>query len=321
MKRFVLIALILLTGSFLAAQTMMSPKKNADTPPISKVVDAKQLLRDVEVLSSDEMQGRAPDTPGGAKAREYIVKRFEQSGLKPIGGSYLQTFKFGKTAVKTGTNVIGYIRGGKTPEKYLVVTAHYDHEGVRNGEIYNGADDNASGTAALFALAKYFNQNKPANSIVFAAFDAEESGLQGSKYFVSNPIVNKESIVLNVNLDMISHNDKNELYAVGTYHYPFLKPYLERVKTKASIKLLFGHDTPNLTGADNWTNSSDHAPFHAQKIPFIYFGVEDHADYHKPTDDFVKINQNFYVRAVETVLEAVKAFDQNLLEIEKQRRL
>jgi Zn-dependent M28 family amino/carboxypeptidase len=308
--------MLFLLSYCLAAQT---PAKKNSEAPISNVVDAKQMLRDVENLASDEMQGRAPDTPGGAKAREYVVNRFKESGLKPIGDSYFQHFKFGKTVQKAGTNVIGFIKGKKTPEKYIVVTAHYDHEGIQKGEIYNGADDNASGTAALFAQAKYFSENQPANSIIFVAFDAEESGLQGSKKFVAEPPINKESIVLNVNLDMISHNDKNELYAVGTFHYPYLKTYLEKVKAKAPVKLLFGHDTPDLTETDNWTSSSDHAPFHAQKIPFIYFGVEDHKDYHKPTDDFTNINREFYVRAVETVLAAVKEFDANLAEIEKQK--
>jgi Zn-dependent M28 family amino/carboxypeptidase len=318
MKRFFLIALLLLMSSLPTAQTS-APAKTRVEAPISNVVDAKLLLDDVKTLSSDEMQGRAPDTAGSAKAREYIVVRFKESGLKPIGDSYFQSFKFGKDAQKNGTNVIGYVKGKKSPERYIVVTAHYDHEGVQKGEIYNGADDNASGTAALFALAKYFSRNTPTNSIVFVAFDAEESGFQGSKKFVAEPPVKRESISININLDMISHNDKNELYAVGTFHYPFLKTPLEKVKAKASVKLLFGHDTPNLIGADNWTNSSDHAPFHAQKIPFIYFGVEDHKDYHKPTDDFVNINSDFYVRAVETVLAAVKEFDANLVEIEKQK--
>jgi Zn-dependent M28 family amino/carboxypeptidase len=318
MKRFCLIALLLLMSSLPTAQTS-APAKTKTEAPTSTLVDAKQLLRDVETLASDEMQGRAPDTPGSAKAREYIVGRFKESGLKPIGDSYFQSFTFGKITKKNGTNVIGYVKGKKTPEKYIVVTAHYDHEGVQKGEIYNGADDNASGTAALFALAKYFSRNTPTNSIVFVAFDAEESGLQGSKKFVAEPPVKKESIVLNINLDMISHNDKNELYAVGTFHYPFLKTYLEKVKTKAPVKILFGHDTPDLTGSDNWTNSSDHAPFHAEKIPFIYFGVEDHKDYHKPTDDFVNINQQFYIRAVETVLMTVKDFDANLAQIEKRK--
>ncbi|MEJ7861182.1 MAG: M28 family peptidase, partial [Pyrinomonadaceae bacterium] len=180
------------------------------------------------------------------------------------------------------------------------------------------ADDDASGTSALFALAEYFNKNRPAHSIIFVAFDGEESGLRGSRKFVAEPPVKKESIVLNVNMDMVAHNDKNELYASGTFHYPALKPQLETIAKSAKVKLLIGHDRPEQR-SDDWTNQSDHFAFHQAKIPFIYFGVEDHKDYHKPTDDFVNINQEFYVRAVETILETVKIFDKNLPLIEKQK--
>ena len=320
MKRIILIFAVLLTSSFLAAQTSSVKKSENVLAPASTIVDAKKLLLDVKTLAAEEMEGRAPNTAGGIKAREYVLRRFKEAGLKPFNNSYLQPFKFEEEKIqRDGANVVGYIRGKNNPGRYIVITAHYDHFGINKNEIYNGADDNASGTAALFALAKYFNKNRPANSIIFAAVDAEESGLQGSKKFVAEPPVKKESIVLNINMDMISHNDKNELYAAGLYHYPFLKTYIEKVKSNAPVKLLFGHDTPNLNPVDNWTNSSDHAPFHKEKIPFIYFGVEDHKDYHKPTDDFANINQEFYVRAVETILATVKALDTNLTGIEKQK--
>ena len=201
---------------------------------------------------------------------------------------------------------------------YIVVTAHYDHVGVIDNQIHNGADDNASGTAALFALAEYFNKNRPLNSIIFAALDAEESGLRGARRFVAEPPVKKESILLNANMDMISRNQAGELYAAGAYHYPFLKKYLEDAAKNAPIKLRLGHDRPE-QGSDDWTNQSDHGAFHQAKIPFIYFGVEDHKDYHRPTDDFENIDQKFYVGAVETILDALKKFDAGSAQIEKQK--
>jgi len=290
--------------------------------PRSRLFEVEQLLRDVETLSSEAMAGRKAGTPGGVKARDYVAQRFKQSGLKFYAPSPLQFFTFTepKAAVEQqGANVVGYIKGKTFPNRYLVVTAHYDHLGVRNGEIYNGADDNASGTAALFAMGKYFSKHQPAHSIIFVAFDNEEGNGGGARKFVSEPPVDKGSIILNVNMDMISHNDRNELYATGTYHYPFLKPYLEKVATSGAVKLLFGHDTPDLPKQENWTGQSDHFAFHSAKIPFIYFGVEDHKDYHKPTDDFENINRVFYVHAVETILEAVKAFDANLQSIPQQK--
>ncbi len=274
----------------------------------SKTIDAQKLLDDIKILSADDMEGRATATKGGAKAREYVIKRFKESRLQTINQDF--EFKRRDAAVK-GTNVYGIIKGKKNPEKYIVVTAHYDHVGINREQIFNGADDNASGTSALFQIAKYFSKKKPNNSIIIVAFDAEEMGLQGSRYFVANLPVKKENILLNINMDMISRNDKNEIYAAGTLPYPQLKPHLEKVQKKSAIKLLLGHDDPK-TGRDDWTFQSDQGSFHREKIPFIYFGVEDHADYHKPTDDFEKIHPKFYVHAVETVIFAIDELDKNL---------
>lgn len=317
---FLLVTIISTLSVFAQTNAVKSPVKTIAGNASSRIIDAKQLLRDDETLSADDMQGRGIGTPGGAKAREYIVARFKEASLKFFGASYLQLFDFANRINEkvNGTNVIGYIAGKNNPEKYIVVTAHYDHLGTVKGEIYNGADDDASGVAALFALANYFKEKRPLHSIIFVAFDGEESGLRGSRKFVAEPPVKKESIVLNVNMDMVAHNDKNELYASGTYHYPTLKPQLDAIAKSAKVKLLIGHDRPEQK-ADDWTNQSDHFAFHQAKIPFIYFGVEDHKDYHKPTDDFVNINQEFYVRAVETILETVKTFDKSLPLLEKQK--
>ena len=294
------------------ALSPVSAQKTTDAPT-SKIINAAQLLRDDQMLSADDMAGRGIGTTGGIKAREYIAAQFKSADIRPFNNQYFQPFEVtAKSGAKiNGANVVGYIEGAKYKDKYIVISAHYDHLGTRNGEIYNGADDDASGVAALFAIAEYLKKNKPAHSIIFAAFDGEESGFLGSKKFIGEPPVVKESIALNVNMDMVAHNDKNELYASGTYHYPTLKPTLDQIAKTAKVKLILGHDRPEQK-SDDWTNQSDHFVFHQQKIPFVYFGVEDHKDYHKPTDDFANINQKFYVQAVETILEAVKMFDKNL---------
>lgn len=314
MKRFLPLLIINFAFVSVFAQTnAVKPAPENKIAVVSKIVDAKQLLTDLETLSADALEGRGIGTTGGAKAREYVAKRFKESGIKAFKDSYIQSFDFtSRSGAKTNAaNVVGFVEGSKFKDKYIVVTAHYDHLGSHNGTIYNGADDNASGTSALFALAGYFSKNKPLHSIIFAAFDGEESGLRGARQFLDVPTVAKESIRLNINMDMISRSDKNELYAAGTYHYPNLKPTLERIAATAKIKLLLGHDSPELKRND-WTNQSDHAVFHHAKIPFVYFGVEDHKDYHRPTDDFENVNQEFYIRAVETILEAVKSFDKDL---------
>lgn len=280
--------------------------------PKSDLFDAAQLIRDIKTLSADDMEGRAPELPSIKKTRDLVERRFRESGIKSFGESYRQEFSIKRKVPPQpilGVNFVGQITGSKAGG-HIIITAHYDHDGIRDGQIYNGADDNASGTAALFAIAEYFNRNRPQHTLIFVAFDAEEMGLLGSKHFVANLPVKKESVLLNVNMDMISRNDKGELWATGSFHNPWLKPILEAAQKKATVKLMLGHDDPKL-GRDDWTYQSDHASFHREKIPFIYFGVEDHPDYHKPTDDFEKVNQDFYVRAVETIVGAIKEFDKN----------
>jgi Zn-dependent M28 family amino/carboxypeptidase len=280
--------------------------------PASSLFDATATLRDLEILSADDMEGRAAGTAGSAKARDYIVRRFAESGVKPFAGSYLQSFP-------GGSNVVGLIEGQQRSGRYLVVTAHYDHLGIRFGQVFNGADDNASGVAAMIALASYFSRYPPQNPIIFAALDAEETGGAGGRNFVKTPPVDKQAIVMNVNLDMIGRAPDNRLFAAGTYHYPFLKPYIEMVASKAPVDLLIGHDRPNQRNAEDWTTESDHASFHREKIPFIYFGVEDFEQHHRPTDDFSTITPVFFIHAVETILEAVKVFDANLRAIEMNK--
>ena len=310
-KQYKIWLIIVLFSTIVSAQVSIG-KRNYDTfNPESKLFDAAKLIEDIRTLSADDMEGRSPAQASIQKARDFVENRFRESGVDPIGAGFRQEFEIKQRRSETvfkGINIVGTIKGKKYPDKYVVITAHYDHEGIREGKLYNGADDNASGTAALFAIASYFKKNQPEHSLIFVAFDAEEMGLLGARHFVANPPVPRESILLNVNMDMISRNDKGELYAAGSFFYPQLRPILEAVQKKASVKLLLGHDDP-ATGRDNWTSQSDQAAFHAAKIPFVYFGVEDHPDYHKPTDDFANIQPEFYVKAVETVLMAIRELD------------
>ena len=312
-RKKIWLALIVLSVA-VSGQIGVGKRNSVSAEPTSKMFDAAKLLKDIETLSADDMEGRSADRPSIAKARDYVEKRFREAGLTPVGSGFRQEFDIrsrGTTETLKGVNFVGQIKGGKKADKYIVITAHYDHVGIEDGETYNGADDNASGTAALFAIASYFKKHGPNHSLIFVAFDAEEKGLQGSRHFVANLPVKKDSIMLNVNMDMISRNDKGELYAAGAFHYPQLKATLEAAQKKAKVKLLLGHDDPKL-GRDDWTNQSDHAAFHREKIPFIYFGVEDHKDYHRPTDDFANIQPEFYVQAVETIIEAIKGLDKRI---------
>jgi Zn-dependent M28 family amino/carboxypeptidase len=190
------------------------------------------------------------------------------------------------------------------------VSAHYDHLGAANDVIYNGADDNASGTAAVLAMAQWFKAHPPENSMIFALFDGEELGLLGAKAFVEKPPVPIERIIAIVNSDMVSRNVKGELYAAGTSVYPVMKPLLDSIAAVAPVKLLLGHDTG--TGSSNWIQQSDQGPFATKKIPFVCFGVEDHPDYHSPGDRVEHIEPGFYYRSVRTIAELVRRLDLGL---------
>ena len=310
-----LLALVLTTSCGAALPVQQSPQEGAQKaeaakPVERKKIDAARLLEDVRALSADEMEGRGAGTKGGELARAFVVRRFTESGLGPLWSSFEQPFDLPSKG--RGVNVVGYVRGTKYPERLIVVTAHYDHLGVRDGRVYNGADDNASGVAVLLQLAAHYNGvARPEHTLVFAALDAEELGLVGARELVKRLKAEKRDVALDVNLDMVGHSERGELYAAGTYHTPALRPALERVAAGAPVKLLLGHDRPE-QGQGDWTNQSDQYAFHRAGVPFVYFGVEEHKDYHRHTDDFDTLTQDFFVGAAETVLEAVSALDADL---------
>jgi Zn-dependent M28 family amino/carboxypeptidase len=276
-------------------------------------VDGDALMAAVKTLASAEFEGRRTGSPGGLKARTWLQAQFAAIGLRRMGEQYSALFTFERDSTKVqGANVIGLCPGARPMREVTVVSAHYDHLGTRSGAIYHGADDNASGVAVLLAMARHCLREPLQHDTIFAAFDAEELGLQGARAFLANPPVSRERLALNVNLDMVSRSDKRELYASGTFHWPASKPPLAAVAKRAPVRLLFGHDNPASGPSDDWTNQSDHGRFHAAGIPFVYFGVEDHADYHRPSDTVDKIDPAFFRDAAETILDAVIALDQAL---------
>lgn len=278
----------------------------------SAQIDSSQLMKDVQTLSADKMEGRKTGTKGNRLAQFYLLDRFKQTGLSQFNNTFEQPFYFNQGEKRImGTNLYGYIKG--STDSFIVISAHYDHIGINKPKagtdsIYNGADDNASGVGGLLAMAKYFSQHPPKHTLIFAAFDAEEMGLQGAKAFVAKLPVPATRILMNINMDMISHNDKNELYVCGTSLYPQLKQFVTAAAATSKVNLPMGHDRPE-DGSQNWTNQSDHYEFHKKKIPFLYFGVEDHPDYHKASDEFSRINPSFYYQAATSILSLIQIID------------
>jgi Zn-dependent M28 family amino/carboxypeptidase len=303
LRRFIVALAAVALGSFatLAAQ------------PAAKVhFTAQDLMSSITRLASPAMEGRRTGTPGNAKARAWIISEMRSAGLEPLGADYQMPFTFERNGTKqSGVNVGGVCKGqGAKDTGAMVITAHYDHLGVRDGATHHGADDNASGVAVLLALARQCRQSPWTHDALLVALDAEEQGLQGARALVAAPPIAKERLAININLDMVARGDKGELYIAGTHHRPALKPILQPVASRAPVKLLFGHDSGG--GHEDWTSQSDHGAFHAAGIPFIYFGVEDHPDYHKPTDTVDKIDAAFFYRAATTILDAVTTLDRSL---------
>jgi hypothetical protein len=335
-RRLIALGVVALLFAYVQAAGRLEQRAIAAQSPaaasgeaIRRHVDRDLLMSDVALLASPAFEGRRTSSPGGLKARAWIVERFTSIGLEPAGAvGYLEPFSFTHHSIRglftpgrpfvtdypDAANVVGAIPGASPSAATIVISAHYDHLGIVDGVTYPGADDNASGVAALAAVARTFTAERPTHRLVFVAFDAEEEGLRGAEVFVESGLVPLDRIALNVNMDMLSRNDRNEIFATGTYQSPWLKPLLQDVQRRSGVKILFGHDRPvhKAGNVDDWTDQSDHGAFAAHNVPFVYFGVEDHADYHRPTDTADKIDARFFGDVADMIVEAVKAFDEKV---------
>lgn len=290
----------------------------APEPAADPTAAYTQLLDDVRILSADDMEGRGAGTAGGERARNYIVGRFEALGVAPSSMGRLQPWEMqGRTRegprTFNGVNILGVIPGTRRADRYIVVTAHYDHVGTNDGQIYNGADDNASGVATMLEIAARLKREAPEHSVIFVALDGEERGLLGAKHFVEAPPVPLDSIAMNLNFDMTARAETDgRLWVTGTYQNPSFRPILEGIPANGAVALAFGKDTPEDTGADNWVEASDHGAFHNAGVPFLYLGVNYHPDYHRPSDDFERITPSVFISATELSWASFQALDRAL---------
>lgn len=273
-----------------------------------RLIDSLQLISDLQFFSSAACEGREPGTAGHALARTRILERLRATAVDSLGGSLIQPFSSSNINGSTeGLNVIGWVKGTSNAGKYLVLTAHYDHLGKDGSTIYYGADDNASGVACLLALADYFKAHPRPYSIVFAVLDREETGLRGAYAAVDwlQAKLGNQALAFNINMDMIARSDKGEIFVSGVKHFPDYAYVVNDVQPYTNVKVLMGHDSGS--PGDDWTLQSDHAAFFAKQIPFLYVGVEDHPDYHKPTDTFERVNPSAYLENCNMVLQMIKA--------------
>ncbi|WP_165072242.1 M28 family metallopeptidase [Paludisphaera rhizosphaerae] len=244
-----------------------------------------ELERWVKLLASPELEGRRGE--GGRKTAGAIADEFRRLGLKPLfDGQYIQEIPPAPPADMLGRNV-GAILPGSDPKlaaRYVILSAHYDHLGVRGGVLYPGADDNASGVAMMLESARCLAEaaEKPQRSVVFIAFDQEEAGLYGSRYFVAHPPFAVESVDLFVTADMIGRSlggvCGDFFFVMGTEHVPALRPWLTEAVGGRPLRM-------GILGADLLVlNRSDYGPFRSKKVPFLFFSTGENPRYHSPSD-------------------------------------
>jgi Zn-dependent M28 family amino/carboxypeptidase len=264
-----------------------------DTPEGDAGAITQDLLRrHIAVIADDSMRGRTTPSPGLDATAAYIASQFARLGLKPLGdsGAFIQSYPLPPQRDARAPNVVALLEGSDPALKgeYLVFSAHMDHVGVGepvNGDsIYNGADDNASGTAAVLALAEAFarGRERPRRSLIFLTVSGEERGLWGSAYFASHPPVPLDSIVAALNIDMIGRNWRDTIVAIGKEHSDL----------GARVDSIAGeHPELNMSTIDDpWPNEqfyfrSDHYNFARRGVPALFFFSGTHADYHGPDDE------------------------------------
>lgn len=292
------------------------PSRDVDVMKYANSITLEELKEQLYFYSSDEMEGRMTGEPGQKMAVEYLKEQYKAmeipGGMKD--GSYFQIVPndYIKRAKGASENVLAFIEGSEKPEEVLVLSAHLDHIGIEKGEVFNGADDDGSGTIALLEIAEAFKQakeegNGPKRSILFLHVTAEEIGLYGSKYYSENPVYPLANTIANLNIDMIGRIDpKREkvsdyVYLIGS---DMLSQDLHDISEAANKKYMNldldytynGKDDPN-----RFYYRSDHYNFAKNNVPVIFYFNGTHADYHRATDTADKIEYPLYHKRTQLI--------------------
>lgn len=323
MKKYGINLLILAAASMVSVCGMAQTKKGGDGIIPPKQIALRCITEDaakahVYFLADDLLEGREAGKRGSQIARQYILSRIRESGLLPVSGdSFLQPFEaVGRSVLHRRpryyveadsvalikkqehcslllANVLAMIPGKKTDE-YVVVGAHYDHEGMNHDldgdKIYNGADDNASGVSAVLQILKAFavSGKKPERNIVFAFWDGEECGLLGSRYFAENfPYMDKVKSYLN--FDMVGGNNRPDDPSYFVYFYTASHPeYGEWLRS--DIKRYGLQLNPNYKSWDNPVGGSDQGSFARHGVPIVWYHTDAQPHYNHPSDEPQTIN-------------------------------
>ena len=304
MIRLFLLSILVLTVSCNSAQNTVSKKMAAED--YANTINAENLKTDLYTFAGDQMEGRMTGENGNNMAAEYLRNFYIDAGVEspieennyyqPIPASYFN----GGSNGNPSQNVLAFIKGSEKPDEIIVLSAHYDHVGIENGEVYNGADDDGSGTVALIEIAKAFQKakkqgNGPKRSILFLHVTGEEIGLYGSRYYTENPLFPLSNTVVNLNVDMIGRigsekeGNDNYVYLIGSDKLSQeLHDVSEAVnKRYTNLELDYTYNDDN--DPNRFYYRSDHYNFAKNDIPVIFYFNGTHKDYHKHTDTPDKI--------------------------------
>jgi len=296
MKHFITFALIF--------SSALSFAQYEEAQPFAESIDRQDLKELLYVYASDFFQGRETGTLGQKRAVTFLKEFYQTRGIAAAKGTedYFQKMELTIKGEAVSTeNVVAIIEGSTMPEEYVVISSHLDHEGIKKGEIYNGADDDGSGSVALLEIAEAFQKaaeagKGPQRSVIFLHVSGEEKGLLGSKYYTDNPLYPLANTIANFNIDMVGRTDpkrdsdnRNYIYLIGSDRLSTELHEISEAANNATTKIELDYTFNAEDDPNRFYFRSDHYNFAKNNIPVIFYFNGTHADYHKPSDTVEKI--------------------------------
>ncbi|MGI9532848.1 M28 family peptidase [Lutimonas sp.] len=322
MKQFVLGLLVLLIVSCGTGKTDRAAKDSVKEKYANQI-KPEDLKEHVYLLSSDILEGRKTGEKRQEMAVNYFTAYYDHIGLLapttyPEYTQEIPVTYFENKSSGPSENVLAFVQGSQFPNEVVVISAHYDHLGMKDDEVYNGADDNASGSSALMELAQSFQLakkqgNGPKRSILFLHLTGEEIGLYGSQFYIENPVFSLDSTVVDLNIDMVgrvdeAHMDKKDyIYLIGSNRLSSDLHKLSEKANKQFTNLKLDYTYNELNDPYKYYERSDHYNFAKNNIPVIFYFNGTHEDYHQITDTADKID--FDLLALRTQLVFYTAWE------------
>lgn len=320
------ILILLLIVSAYSCKTAQAVGDNSDPTKYMKAISEKDLKKMLYIVASDEMEGRETGSQGQKKAGLYMIGQYKKSGIsfpkgasdfyQPVPASFINAKR--NLNLPDSENIWAYIEGSEKPDEVLIISAHYDHIGIKNGDIYNGADDDGSGTVALIEMAKAFAKAKkqghgPKRSILFLHVTGEEHGLHGSRYYSENPLFPIANTIADINIDMIGRRDvehaksNNYVYVIGADRLSSDLHNAVVAQNDKYIKMDLDYKFNDPKDPNHFYERSDHYNFAKHGIPSVFLFNGVHEDYHKKGDEPQKIEYDALTKR--TKLAFVLAWD------------